>query len=82
MAKLITEADIEEMALGWFESLGYQVAHDPEIAPDGDRPERARFRDRGVGPGHVRGARCTAGAPELTPMVWCADGTGLSCARP
>ncbi len=65
MAKLITEADVEEMALGWFESLGYQVAHGPDIAPDGDKPERARYDDA-VLLGRLRAAlgRINPQAPE------------------
>ena len=30
----ITEADVERAALSWFASLGWQVAHDPDIGRD------------------------------------------------
>ena len=29
-----TEADTEQAALAWLATLGWQVAHDPDIAPD------------------------------------------------
>ena len=28
----ITEADVEQAALGWLSALGWQVAHGPDIA--------------------------------------------------
>jgi len=28
------ESDVEEAALSWFGSLGYEVRHAPEIAPE------------------------------------------------
>ena len=36
----ITEAEVEQAALDWLQGLGWQVAHGPDIAPDGDNPER------------------------------------------
>ena len=36
----IHESDVEEEMLGWFEDLGYEVISGPELAPDGERPER------------------------------------------
>ena len=30
----LTEADVEQVALGWLSGLGWQVAHGPDIAPD------------------------------------------------
>lgn len=36
----ITESVIEETALAWFESLGYDIESGPEITFDGTRPER------------------------------------------
>ena len=41
----ITEADVEEAALTWLESLGWRVAHGPDISRDGDFPERASYED-------------------------------------
>ena len=40
----LSEADIEEAALAWLRSLGWQTAYGPDIAPEGAAPERA---DRG-----------------------------------
>ena len=39
----ITEADVEHAALAWLESLGWQVAHGPEIAPDTPNSERVDY---------------------------------------
>ena len=36
----ITEADVEEAALGWLSGLGWRVAHGPDIAPDAPGSER------------------------------------------
>lgn len=37
------ESDVEEAALHYFHDLGWQVVNGPEIAPDGDAPERADY---------------------------------------
>jgi len=39
----ISEAQIESAALAWLESLGWQVAHGPDIAPDGLFAERRDY---------------------------------------
>lgn len=39
------ESQLEEAALEWFESLGYESCFAPEFAPDGTSPERISFRD-------------------------------------
>ena len=39
----ITEADVEQVALEWLESLGWTIAHGSDIAPDGPAAERGRF---------------------------------------
>ena len=36
----ITEADVERAALDWLSSLGWQLAHGPDIAPDTPNSER------------------------------------------
>ena len=38
----ITEADVEQAALDWLATLGWQVAYGPDIAPDtpGAEPDR------------------------------------------
>ena len=44
MTKL-TESVIEAFAINLFERLGYIYIHAPDIAPDGDHPERSRYDD-------------------------------------
>ena len=44
MTKL-TESVIEAFAINLFERLGYIYIHAPDIAPDGDYPERSRYDD-------------------------------------
>jgi hypothetical protein len=41
----ITESAIEEFAIELLEKSGYQYVYAPNIAPDSDTPERARFED-------------------------------------
>ncbi|QUL37813.1 type I restriction endonuclease subunit R [Erythrobacter sp. JK5] len=41
----LTESEIEEFAISLLERQGYDYLYAPEIAPDGDRPERASFAD-------------------------------------
>ena len=36
----ITEADVEQAALDWLSSLGWDLAHGPDIAPDTPNVER------------------------------------------
>ncbi|MGF7186455.1 type I restriction enzyme R subunit [Desulfitispora alkaliphila] len=38
-----TEADLEEATMDWFEELGYERAFGPDLAPDGDYPERGDY---------------------------------------
>ncbi len=42
MSKL-TENAIEDFAIKLFEKQGYQYIHAPDIAPDGERPERSHY---------------------------------------
>lgn len=42
---VITENQIEEIALGYLEQLGYGILHGPDIAPDGEHPERKSYAD-------------------------------------
>ncbi|MGI9228634.1 MAG: type I restriction endonuclease subunit R [Gammaproteobacteria bacterium] len=44
MPALVTENQVEEQALGWFEGLGYLCVSGYDIAPDGDMPERVDHR--------------------------------------
>ena len=39
----LTEADVEAAALGWLSSLGWNVAHGPDIAPGTPAAERAGY---------------------------------------
>ncbi|QLF94908.1 type I restriction endonuclease subunit R [Pseudomonas sp. ABC1] len=41
----MTEDQLEQEALGWLSELGYTHLYGPDIAPDGDNPERASYRD-------------------------------------
>lgn len=36
----MTENQLEQEALGWLADVGYTPIYGPELAPDGDRPER------------------------------------------
>jgi type I restriction enzyme, R subunit len=40
-----TESVVEQAALAWLESAGWQVAHGPEVAPDTPKAERAGYND-------------------------------------
>lgn len=40
-----TESTIEQTALDWLEGLGYQIAFGPDLAFDGNTPERAMYQD-------------------------------------
>ena len=40
----MTEDQLEQEALGWLNEVGYQVLYGPDVAPDGDAPERADYR--------------------------------------
>ncbi len=41
---LISEDQLEQMCLSWFEDIGYDYVSGYEIAPDGDAPERTEYR--------------------------------------
>jgi len=43
MAPGACETDVESAALTWLSELGWQVAHGPDIAPDGLFAERRDF---------------------------------------
>lgn len=43
MHNRLTESAIEDFAIKLFEHLGYGYLHAPDIAPDGDTPERSRY---------------------------------------
>jgi len=41
---VITENQLEQLCLEWFQSIGYDYACGYDIAPDGDSPERSDYR--------------------------------------
>jgi type I restriction enzyme R subunit len=41
----ITESAIEQLAIGRLEALGYRYVYAPDIAPDGDAPERGSYTE-------------------------------------
>ena len=41
---MITENELEALALTWFQDSGWEYRFGPDIAPDGDTPERADYR--------------------------------------
>lgn len=45
MASRFTESVVEEAALAWLASCGWQIAHGPDIAPDMPAAERQSYRE-------------------------------------
>jgi len=43
--KIITESEIEQAALDILAEMGYGIVHGPDIASDGDKPERHSYAD-------------------------------------
>ena len=41
----MSESVVEEAALAWLESVGWQVVHGPDIAPDGHAAERSGYEE-------------------------------------
>lgn len=41
---MVSEDQLEHLSLDWFRETGYEVAHGPDIAPDGEAPEREDYR--------------------------------------
>lgn len=41
----LTESLVEDAALEWFRELGYDIAHGPDIGPEGVKSERASYGD-------------------------------------
>ena len=63
----ISEDDLEQMSLEWFQEIGYTFIHGPLLAPDGDTPERDDFRQV-VLTGRLRSAltKLNPGVPAAT----------------
>ena len=59
----MTEDQLEQEALGWLGELGYQHLYGPDIAHDGDNPERESYREV------VLAMRLRAAVARLNPAV-------------
>lgn len=59
----LTESTIEEFAIKLFERLGYEYIYAPDIAPDGNHPERSHYDDV------VLIDRLTAAVNRLNPSI-------------
>jgi type I restriction enzyme R subunit len=44
IAAMLTENELEALALTWFQDSGWDYRHGPDIAPDGETPERPDYR--------------------------------------
>ncbi|MCS6297534.1 MAG: type I restriction endonuclease subunit R [Nitrospira sp.] len=42
---VLGEDELERLALTWFQDTGWEYRHGPDIAPDGDAPERGDYRE-------------------------------------
>ena len=51
----MTESDLEQLALTWFQDTGWEYRHGPDIAPDSETPERSDYRQVLL-PGQLRAA--------------------------
>ncbi len=62
----MTEDQLEQLALTWFQDTGWEYRHGPDLAPDGDTPERADYRQVVLGR-RLREAmhRLNPGMPEV-----------------
>ena len=63
----ISEDDLEQMCLEWFQEIGYTFIHGPLLAPDGETPERDDYRQV-VLTGRLRSAltKLNPGVPAAT----------------
>ncbi len=41
----MTENDVEQFAIAWFQEVGWNYRHGPDIAPDSEAPARSDWRD-------------------------------------
>jgi hypothetical protein len=44
-SRSITEAELEDLTLTWFQGLGYSYLHGSTLAPDGETSERKAYRE-------------------------------------
>lgn len=42
---MINEDQVEQLAIGWFQELGYDYVHGYDIAPDSQAPERTKYQE-------------------------------------
>jgi type I restriction enzyme R subunit len=42
---MITENELEKLALTWFQDAGWEYRYGPDLAPEGEIPERADYRE-------------------------------------
>ena len=59
----MTEDQLEQEALGWLSELGYTHLYGPDIAHDGDNPERGSYREV------LLGMRLRAAVARLNPQI-------------
>lgn len=59
----MTEDQLEQETLGWLSELGYTHLYGPDIAHDGDNPERGSYREV------VLGMRLRAAVARLNPQI-------------
>jgi type I restriction enzyme R subunit len=45
MTKAIIESEVEQVALDILKEVGYKTIYGPDIAPDGEKPERQNYSD-------------------------------------
>lgn len=58
---MITEDHLEQLALTWFQAIGWEYCYGPDIAPDGTAPERADYRQVVLAERLIKGAICKQG---------------------
>ena len=42
---MINEDQVEQLAIEWFQELGYEYIHGYDIAPDSQAPERTKYQE-------------------------------------
>ena len=59
----LTEADVEQIALEWLNTIGWTVTHGPDIAPDASTHERSGYDQVVLGTAAARRAGCAQSRP-------------------
>jgi len=72
----IAEADVEQVALAWMESIGWTNGNGAEIAPRELAAERSDYSQVELEQGHRPGSR---GQQRLAGRHWVASVSGKSC---